>query len=429
MGGPTDQGMQRYGLRVVRMLAGLFRHQPHSVGRLHPRPQRLALRVLRLPHKPSLARLWRKTRLGIPQETSLDGSSSSATEPGLGIQVSATPPPPKYQVVQTIYSMQPFRELQDAVSGYMAKYGFYVEDDDRSSLRRYPLMHRWMAWQRQNVVTGAVVYAVPSHYDMIGSGALVRVFNHRSSKHEGAAVPEVVLRTFPGTPNAISVEVHQRWGWFGNTLALDLATHIARSGRHNLLLSLDDELTAVKSNPHLSDEQKALAVSDLGDGYFPQESQFPVLKSALESRLGGTWLKLHPDARRFLIAGYVAYDRLDGASSQVLEASPPVVALSKALERTLWDCVLLPFRRYLVEIGQTRATLASQDKRLKGLLRAATDHDARPLELGTLAVQLWECPSCFIPPGRRSRLPSRASARLGCSPTSSSMTWVPHFST
>ncbi|MEW1805476.1 hypothetical protein [Pseudarthrobacter sp. NPDC080039] len=317
--------------------------------------------------------------------------------------------------------MDSFATLRDKVSAYFSNLGFYVGEDHEDELRENPLIKRWRRdngcdWRLQ---CAAIVYPTRSSADMLGSGTLFTLHNNRSTR-SAVLVPGAVTRFFSGTPNSISVDTHHFWLGSANWLAGDLAKYLSKEGKHAILLSLDDTVTGVKSNPYLSDEERLLALDAAANAYLPSPASFPALSSSLKSQLGmEVWTALSRSTQEFLISGIVAFDRLDGASTVQLEASGPAILLSKALEDTVVRRLMLPFRRFIASSGT--GISSSGDGRLNKLREYALGGQNKKLELGTFASQL-----AHLATGDTSNLPPAGVAYLAFIQTLSDPDFVQH---
>ena len=302
-----------------------------------------------------------------------------------------------YQVVQTIYVNERYGVLCDLISGYFSRHAFVTGDDPEDDLRLSPLIRKWVDRKRERLTSSsAVVYASRLHYHEIGSGTLIVVRNNRSINCRNL-IPDTAMRFFDGTPNSISFDAHTYWGSAVNGLAADVAQHLSRNGTRTIMLSLDDRITAIKSNPYLPWDLRLQELDAEIDGYLPHPTEFSHLRAALKLQLGAAWDALSENGRGFLLSGYVAYDHLDGASAVSLDASPAVLPLCKALEETIFRRLLLPFRRYVRDLNLDPRSLATADKRFNRLHAVTLDRSLRGLELGTLASQLEQLASA-VPP-------------------------------
>ncbi|KJC65724.1 hypothetical protein TZ00_02790 [Agreia bicolorata] len=229
-----------------------------------------------------------------------------------------------------------------------------------------------------------MVYVTRSHYSLVGSGALVVM---RNAKDDAAySAPDTARRFFSRAPSSVSIESHTYFEGEGEVLVFELAKSLAQS-QQPLLLSMDDRITAVKSNPYLSDSDRFLQLGSGVSGFIPEKASFPILELALKERVGArVWKELSENARAFLLTGFVAFDGFDGPSSVSLETSPGVIALSKALEDVIVERLQEPFRRAI--LNSAESIPASSDGRLNKLRDFATRRNSRPLELGTFASQI-----------------------------------------
>lgn len=290
-----------------------------------------------------------------------------------------------YQVVQTIYTTEPFAQLRDKVSGFFTRLGFVVGEDAEDSLVREPLAQRWRRDEADwNARCSAVVYVSRYFYSMVGSGALIVLRSGPNSGDDG--IPETARRFFEAPPSSVSIESHDYFVGQGDTIAFELAKSLSRS-QQPLLFSMDDRITAVKSNPYLSDDERLHEVDAAAPGFLPATASFPALETSLEAKVGArTWGDLSQNARRYLLTGFVSFDSFDGPSSVSLETSPAVIALSKALEDVIVERLQKPFRAAVQRSGEPIPS--STDKRLNSLRDFARKDQPRPLELGTFASQI-----------------------------------------
>lgn len=290
-----------------------------------------------------------------------------------------------YAVLRTIYVPQSFGWLRDKTSTYFRSW--VLGPDPEDALRAEPLAARWGREEvRGETHRSATVYAARTHYDYVGSGLLVRVDNLRSSRSPIRA-PATVTRLYGHqTPNSISFEAHSLWDEPSIDEAVSMAAFLSVGGLHLVMVSLDERVMAIKCNPTLSLEDRLVELDASVERHLAVASAYPLLKDSLRAHISeDVWSKLTKNARSFLEAGQVAYDALDGVALVKLEASPAVIAYSKALESVAIHYLARPFRQY-VQSGHPIPD--GGDGRFNRLKSYASDAESRPLELGTLASQL-----------------------------------------
>lgn len=292
---------------------------------------------------------------------------------------------PPYKIIQTVYTSEPFPVMKARISEYFSNHGFVLGEDPEDNLRRNPLGERW---SDENTRCSAVVYVSRSHYSLLGSGTSIILNNNRSSQANQEDVPETALRQFHDIiPNSISIDSHENWAGASNWLAEDLARLMSRDGEHPILISLDDRVTGVKSNPYLSDDDRMQELDAAAEDFLPPTTKLGPLRESLEALIGEpSWKGLSEKARTFLLNGFISFDQLDGKSTVTMECSGAAIQLSKALEETVVCRMLKPFRDFLTNTGTSipSSSVRSLDK-LRTYAQSTTD---KKLELGTFATQL-----------------------------------------
>ncbi|QGG41049.1 hypothetical protein [Aeromicrobium yanjiei] len=290
-----------------------------------------------------------------------------------------------YTVLRTIYVPESFGWLRDKTSTYFRSW--VLGPDPEDDLRSDPLAARWGRQEmRGETHCYAIVYPAGILYDVIGSGLLIRLENRRSSRSASGA-PATVTRLYGDpTPNSISFEAHRLWDGPSISEAVSIAAFLSAGGASLVMVSLDDRVMAIKSNPTLSVEDRLVELDATVERHLPAPAPYPLLKESLRAHVSeDLWSKLPKDARSFLEAGQVAYDALDGVALVRLETSPAVIAYSKALESIVMHYLAHPFRRY---VRSGHPIPAGGDGRFNRLKAFASADEPKPLELGTLASQL-----------------------------------------
>lgn len=232
----------------------------------------------------------------------------------------------------------------------------------------------------------AVVYPAGILYDVLGSGLLIRLDNLRSSR-SAIRAPAAVARLYGNPiPNSISFEAHRYWDGPSISEAVSMAAFLSAGGANLVMVTLDDRVMAIKSNPTLSTADRLVELDATVERHLPAAAAYPLLRDSLRAHVTeDLWCKLTETTRSFLVAGQVAYDALDGVALVRLETSPAVIAYSKALESTVMQYLVHPFRQY-VRAGHPIPP--GGDGRFNRLKAFASAADPKPLELGTLASQL-----------------------------------------
>jgi len=293
---------------------------------------------------------------------------------------------PAYQITQSIYSSEPYSHLLEVVSNYCRDHYFVTGEDPEDRLDKTTLLQRWR--NRNGTVDAschAVVYPSRLLYHDLGSGTLVRIENLRSSR-SSRRLHDAVQHLFDETPNAITFDSHFYWDEATAWLARDIASKISGVGNQRVLLTLDDEVLGIKSNPTLTLQERFVRLDAETEQSLPAPLSYSVLSGALARSIPETvWSKFSDTAKACLQTGQVAYDSFDGISTIRLETSPAVIAFAKALEDTVVQRLLVPFRAF-VQIGHPIPDGGSG--RLNRLKSYVTTDSPRSLELGTLAAQL-----------------------------------------
>src|SRR5580704_10399779 len=103
----------------------------------------------------------------------------------------------------------------------------------------------------------------------------------------------------------------------------------------------------------------------------------------LQHALGSVWQSVSPAARRFLISGLVYYEECDAMGRMLLDASPGIISLTKALELEVNQRLLRPFRQWL----STRGVTATANGPLKPFASAVASPSGT-IELGRMGFAL-----------------------------------------
>jgi hypothetical protein len=103
----------------------------------------------------------------------------------------------------------------------------------------------------------------------------------------------------------------------------------------------------------------------------------------LQHALGSVWQSVSPAARRFLISGLVYYEECDAMGRMLLDASPGIISLTKALELEVNQRLLRPFRQWL----STRGVTATTNGPLKPFASAVASPSGT-IELGRMGFAL-----------------------------------------
>ena len=259
-----------------------------------------------------------------------------------------------HYLTQTVYSMAGYRTLQDIVSGYFAHRHWYCGEDRDDDLRSWPLAERWKD-ERDSCYVSAI--PMRSWYSLIGHGVGVRIINDKRRYQERGifASPSDLRRLFPGVPNRIEVDGHHKLTGDADFIARDLALAIdkSRQGGRIIRIDVDNEATRLKTNPLLAEDERFGLLTRRSMDYLPPTAGPELLKMQLQRTLGSVWQSVTPTARRFLISGLVYYEECDAMGRMLLDASPGIISLTKALELEVNHRLLRPFRQWLASRGVT----------------------------------------------------------------------------
>jgi len=289
-----------------------------------------------------------------------------------------------HYLTQTVYSMAGYRTLQDIVSGYFAHRHWYCGEDHEDDLRSWPLVERWKEERDSCYVS---VIPMRSWYSLIGHGVGVRITNDKRLYQERGivAVPSDLRRLFPGVPNRIEVDGHHKLTGDADFIALDLAFAIdkSRQGGRIIRIDIDNEATRLKTSPLLAEDERFTLLTRRSMDYLPPAAGPELLKMQLRRALGSIWQSVSTAARRFLISGLVYYEECDAMGRMLLDASPGIISLTKALELEVNQRLLRPFRQWLA----TRSVTATANGPLKSFASAVAS-PSRTIELGRMGFAL-----------------------------------------
>ena len=289
-----------------------------------------------------------------------------------------------YYLTQTVYSMAGYRTLQDIVSGYFAHRHWYCGEDRDDDLRSWPLAERWKD-ERDSCYVSAI--SMRSWYSLIGHGVGIRISNDKRLYQERGifAVPSDLRRLFRGVPNRIEVDGHYKLISDADFIALDLALAIdkSRQGGRIIRIDIDNGATRLKTNPLLAEDERFALLTRRSMDYLPPAAGPELLKMQLQHALGSVWQSVSPAARRFLISRLVYYEECDAMGRMLLDASPGIISLTKALELEVNQRLLRPFRQWL----STRGVTATTNGPLKPFASAVASPSGT-IELGRMGFAL-----------------------------------------
>ncbi len=289
-----------------------------------------------------------------------------------------------HYLTQTVYSMAGYRTRQAIVSGYFARRHWYCGKDGDDDLRSWPLAERWKD-ERDSCYVSAI--PMRSWYSLIGHGVGVRIINDKRLYQERGifAMPSDLRRLFPGVPNRIEVDGHHKLTGDADFIARDLALAIdkSRQGGRIVRIDVDNEATRLKTNPLLAEDERFALLTRRSMDYLPRAAGLGLLKMQLQRVLGSVWQSVSPTARRFLISGLVYYEECDAMGWMLLDASPGIISLTKALELEVNQRILCPFRQWL----STRGVTAAASGPLKPFASAIASSSGT-IELGRMGFAL-----------------------------------------
>lgn len=282
--------------------------------------------------------------------------------------------------------MAGYRTLQHIVSGYFAHYNWYCGEDHEDDLRITPLTKRWKGYRDECSVS-----AIPARnwYSLVGHGVHIRILNDKRQfqYHWNLTIPGPVYALFPGIPNRVEVDSHYRFlsdaDFVARKLALKVADGDPRGGRI-ILLDVDDEATRVKTNPLLEPDERFARLVLHAERYLPLKADLADARKQLQRAAGTVWPAISAEARRFLLTGLISYEEYDAAETMLLDSSPGIVVLAKALELEVNRRLLIPFRQWLSQQGYTPRARGD----LKLFASASAPDSPRFLELGRFGFYL-----------------------------------------